>query len=97
MSTTANLSSSRTRNDSKDSCLSQILITESEIWQWIQDNAMDKSFTSKDILQKIKIDKKNMRNKYLNEFEKGGYLDSEIQEQTKHFKLKDWIKMLLDR
>ena len=68
-----------------------------EIWQWIRDNAMDKSFTSKDILQKIKIDKKNMRNKYLNEFEKGGYLDSEIQGQTKHFKLKDWIKMLLDR
>ena len=70
---------------------------ELEIWQWIRDNAMDRSFTTKDILQQIKIDKKNMRNKYLNEFEKSGYLDSEIQGQTKHFKLKDWIKMLLDR
>ena len=73
------------------------LCRKQEILQWIRDNAMGKSFTTKDILQQVKIDKKNMRNKYLNEFEKSGYLDSEIQGQTKHFKLKDWVKVLLDR
>ena len=50
-----------------------------EIWQWIRDNSLDKSFTTKDISEQIKMDKENMRNKYLNEFEKGGYLNSEIQ------------------
>ena len=68
-----------------------------EIWQWIRDNSLGKSFTAKDISEQIKMDKENMRNKYLNEFEKGGYLNSEIQGQTKHFKLKDWVKVLLDR
>ena len=68
-----------------------------EIWQWIRDNSLGKSFTAKDISEQIKMDKENMRNKYLNEFEKGGYLNSEIQGPTKHFKLKDWVKVLLDR
>ena len=73
------------------------LCRKQEILQWIRDNSLGKSFTTKDVLEQIKIDKGNMRNKYLNEFEKGGYLNSEIQGQTKHFKLKDWVKVLLDR
>ena len=39
------------------------LCRKQEILQWIRDNAMGKSFTTKDILQQVKIDKKNMRNK----------------------------------